>query len=266
MDAIGFDTSAIAQPRSAGQRWSEREVFVLQRLYGRVPVPDLAGAMARSPVAVQVRANKLGLRRTTRAPLAPAPNAKRVWSREDDTYLRTWWGRRTPATIAAHLGRSVTAVTVRRAKLRIPPDADSLSANQVAHILRVDVHLVMRWIAGRLLPGRRRPWARTARRPWRITPEALEAFMRRHPTAYPVERIAGDAWRELAEEIAATDPYLPAKAVARQHGVSANCVWLAIAAGRLPAVRGFGRGWYVRQEHADAWQPMTNHHRAAGPA
>jgi hypothetical protein len=269
VDAIGFDTPAIAQPTAAGQRWSEREVFVLQRLYGRVPVGLLAGGMGRTPTAIQVRANKLGLRRTTRAPMAPALNAKRVWSCADDTHLRTWWGKRTPAAIARCLRRSVTAVKVRRAQLGILPDDDGLTANEVARICAVDVHLVLEWIAGGRLRARRALLPRGRRRPWRITPDDLETFLRRHPTAYPVERITDAAWRDLAEEIAATDPYLPAKAVARQHGVSAQCVWLAIATGRLPAVRGFGRGWYVRQADADRWQPgrtaRANHHRPAPP-
>lgn len=255
---------ALTTPRRPGRRsgdrprrWTADEDLVVRYHYPRLPLDDLAGALGRNAQAVRRRANNLGVTLGTRSPLVRTPAAKRPWSAADDDTLRESWGLVAPATIAGQLGRSVISVKVRKKRLGLTFGANVWTSRLIARLFGVDSHLVIAWIAGGLLAARRAPVSYGAHRLWHITYDALEAFIRDHPAAYPVDRMQPGFWHDLACQVRARDPLLTVPEMARHCGVSTACVLQNLRRRRLPGMRGFGANnpWYIRASDARRFRP-----------
>jgi DNA-binding CsgD family transcriptional regulator/DNA-directed RNA polymerase specialized sigma24 family protein len=135
--------------------WTEDEAEYLRQHYGKVKVAELAEELGRSTDAVELKANRLGLRRKI-VKLTPAqrewivknlgeisydnmarelgvgpskvrkvalehgyrprPNI-RAWTEEDDRYVREHYGKKTRREIAEALGRTIPLVGWRAEKL-----------------------------------------------------------------------------------------------------------------------------------------------------
>lgn len=242
----------------SARRWTEAEDLVVRHHYPRLPLSDLAAALGRTEAATRRRANGLGVTMGGRAPLAPAANAKRPWTADDDDVIRESWGFRPPRAIATQLGRSVTAVWVRKKRLGAGASVNLLTSRAVASLFGVDSHLVMRWVRDGLLRATKAGLRCARNRMWNIDQASLEGFIRAHPEAYDWRRMESGYHRDLAENTWRVDPLLTVADVCRLHGVSQGCISNAILGGRLPAVRGHGpnRLWYIRRSAARRWRPV----------
>ena len=125
------------------------DAIVTQALVGQGASPDIL--LARQPD--QGRALLLLRNR-------PHPKGRSLeWITEEDTYLISHVATQTDIEIGAVLGRTATAVHLRRERdlhlLARSKRPDELTCNQIAEGLQVDVHSIMRLIDRGLLPGRR---------------------------------------------------------------------------------------------------------------
>jgi hypothetical protein len=81
------------------------------------------------------------------------------WSESEIEYLDEWWGVRALSSLSICLGRTKKAIVIKakRMKLGASTRADEyLTARQVAKILNVDSHVVLRWIEKHNLKVERR--------------------------------------------------------------------------------------------------------------
>lgn len=77
----------------------------------------------------------------------PANFLSRPWSKEEEEYIRNNIGRLSYDEIAADLGRTRSAVKIRQLRKGLPAPSRRpgwLTGNQVANILGIDIHSVMR--------------------------------------------------------------------------------------------------------------------------
>jgi excisionase family DNA binding protein len=126
-----------------------------------------------------------------------------------------------------------------------------LTKRNVAALFGVDEHLVRRWIAEGWLPAAK-GFRMGPHKLWRVQPEDLERFIRRYPQHYDRTRIEkGTYWRNLADEVWRTDPWLTVPEAAARLGVCRETVRRHLRRGWLRGERvleaGLYGGWRVRE-------------------
>ncbi|MGP8079811.1 MAG: hypothetical protein ACLPVI_04795, partial [Dehalococcoidales bacterium] len=104
--------------KSLKKPWTDAEYTVLKRLYPSSAVRDVMAALpGRSWRGIKNKAERLHLKRELRRQRSPN---YRLWTAEEDNNLRQEYEKGTKvAMIAMDLGRSVAAVQVRAAKLKL---------------------------------------------------------------------------------------------------------------------------------------------------
>jgi hypothetical protein len=118
----GFQQSVIIQrqrvEKSLKQPWTDAEYIVLKRLYQLSSVRDvMADLPGRSWRGIKNKAERLHLKREHRRQRS---SSYRLWTAEEDNNLKLKYEKGTKvAMIAMDLGRSVEAVQIRAAKLKL---------------------------------------------------------------------------------------------------------------------------------------------------
>jgi hypothetical protein len=205
-------------------------------------------------------------RQTPGAPHPSRATSANRWTAAEQQFLETWAGELGDEEIARRLGRSMTAVRVRRLRcgLRGPMVyADYLTAHDMSRALGIDVHQVCVLIERGHLPAEIAPlptrkvwrmrrahflvWAtrpdnwpffyRSVRRPERLGDEGLRRLIVRQKARWLAPDGRPDEWWTPGE-------------VAAYHGVEHTDVNRAIRLGKLAAVR-WGN-WMVRRSAAVA--------------
>ena len=210
---------------------------------------------ARTLAAMQESADQ-------RRPNARPSQANR-WTAAERAFLETWAGELGDEEIARRLGRSETAVRVRRGLRGPMVYADYLTAQDMARALGIDVHQVCALIERGHLPAEiaplptRKVWRmrRSTFVVWATNPANWVFFYRsvRRP-----ERLGDEGLRRLIIRRRETwlgpdgrpDEWLTPGEVAALHGVAHTDVNRTIRAGRLEAVR--WNNWLVRRSVATA--------------
>lgn len=205
------------------------------------------------------------------------------WTAHEDEYLRRHNGHQTDQEMADALGRTVTAIKIRRKReLRLPATSKVpgfLIAQQAAKLVGLDQHQITHWCEAGLIPHRLLPGKRKMRqiklvtlKRWMVKPENWIYFDWRKLKPGSIRRLCelkdarwGDEWWDTTQ-------------VAKYHGVSTNDVVRLCKLGRIPgaqpAASRSGRNktrswanWYIRRSHAlqarfvkgkgchAAWQP-----------
>ena len=173
-------SGAEKKPGSASRRirpWSDQEIETLRREWMPGQGNDaLAAWMGRPACSVRAKAGRLGL--TRRKGFAP-------WSRGEDELLRELTGQMSISRLAGRLGRSVNAVRVRSAQLRVSwQDRDGwYTARDAGEIMGVDARWVTKRIEEGALPASPAQGGDTSQKcgtDWWIERKDLRAFLRRH--------------------------------------------------------------------------------------
>ena len=188
----------------------------------------------------------------------------RPWTPAEDDIIEELTARHlTDQAIGRRLGRSATAVHVRRKRQRIPSRrATVLSARSVADQLGLACpKRVGWWIEQGWLRGRRGQPAGASRQ-WVVPEEALLEFLQdaRYWHVWRVDEIPERALREWAAEVRSGVRYLTTGMVGERVGVNPATVQTWIAAGLLPAVR--RANWLVRESDLAGFVPPCERPRA----
>jgi hypothetical protein len=184
---------------------------------------------------------------------AHAVQHNRPWTAVEHSYLEQNLRFQTCAQIAEHLGRSQNALKIRGVRQQIPAPSKHpgyYTGNQVACILRVDIHSIMRLhelglLKMHVLPGERHIMqiSRIGLWVWAINPEHWIYFKPGRVRDVRLRRLIelrrqrwGDEWWTTGQ-------------IARYYGLAcSNSVEAAIKRIHLPAVK-WGN-WYVKKSNA----------------
>jgi hypothetical protein len=101
--------------------WTDAEVTILSRRYRTSSAQDMLAALPRHTWhAIKNKAERLQLKRDIKR---KRPQNYHLWTVDEDNNLKTEYENGIPVTeIAAHLGRSINAIQVRTAKLKLARD------------------------------------------------------------------------------------------------------------------------------------------------
>lgn len=127
-------------------------------------------------------AQQLGLARQKEPP----------WSLQDIAYLEKWLHRKSLAHIAAHLGRTKTAVKLKAKRLGMCKTSEGYTLTALCLGLGCDHHKVQRWVALGWLKGSRRETERTQQQGgnmWCFSDAAIRRLIVEHPTEIDPRRI-----------------------------------------------------------------------------
>jgi len=126
-------------------------------------VDDIEAAVVMAEASTGVRGGKSKLR----ACIKTTKSRRRVWSEDDDQFLRVNVGILSESEIARRLGRTVCGVHIRRERdlhLDAPSKKDTiLSAEHISRGLGMDGKTIHLLIDRGIMPGRRLPTERTIR-------------------------------------------------------------------------------------------------------
>lgn len=232
---------------------------------GRDSRPE--GAPPEQAVALAALARPHGARyldpRGTRA-----WTTKRPWTGAALRTLRGEWGRRTPAEVAALVGRSEAACAIAMTrwwgtKARRAPGV--LSMRRAARVLGVEDHRVAHLVAAGLLRAAPSGIRAARHERWAIALGDLEAFLAAHPEHYDRERIRDRGLRRIADAAFDADPVLTTHEAAARLCVNHDTVLRHVRRGWLRAVwtglgaRGKGaRGYRLRLSWLEGFQPWPD--------
>lgn len=231
-------------PRPAHTFTAEEDARIIAR-YSATTLKAIAAELGVARwQSVQLRVNQLIRQgRLDRHDRAYAP----PWSEADDELLATWWGLLPDATVARKLGRTPGACKIRATRqLGLARKDQFYTVRAVARLFGVDDHRVRAWIDEGLLQAvRSTVRSGDGNLAWRIEHEWIEAFLREWPWRYDRRRIeAGTYWRNLADRVAAADPFVDVREAARILGVCVETVRRWVREGELEAERTPGAGGY----------------------
>jgi len=179
---------------------------------------------------------------------------ERVWTAEEDTFLREHYMKLSDVELAQALGRSVNGIHIRRERvLRITgrsKSQESPNMHEVARLLGAPCSKVFRTLMRRgILPGRRLPLEADV---WVIERRDLLRFVvnPRNWIYFKIERVVDQQLRRLIElrrQMWGDEWWSPGQ-VAAYHGVSLSVVNSYIRKGKLPAVR--WANWHILRSDA----------------
>lgn len=115
------------------------------------------------------------------------------WREEELAYLEQYLGRMSLSAIAAHLGRTKTAVQIKAKRLSVSKSADGYTLHRLMACLGADHHKIERWIARGWLKGERRGSERGAAQGgdmWFFSQEAVRKFVTWHPEEIDQRRVS----------------------------------------------------------------------------
>ncbi len=216
-----------------------------------------AEIQAGAPLQWVVARHGTGMVCTLDVEPASTPGKPPPWSIEEDEFLAKKLGWLSIEEIAAQLGRTPVAVELRwKRDLGLPGPSkhpDWITGNQVAKILGVDGHSIMKLIDRKLLPGRILPGARTIRvvhqavlKRWAVNPHHWVYF---RGSVADTGRLTDPHLRRLIERQKErwADEWWSAGQVAEYYGVEHADINRYLHAGKLNGVK-WGNWWYLRFE------------------
>lgn len=176
-----------------------------------------------------------------------------LWTNAEDSYLRRMWGNMPRKAIAEALGRSETAVSVRRKRLKIQSISDwpHVLTNRDLHItLGIDQKTALNWVKAGLLPTITLYLGNTP-----VPAVEWEMMCRwvQKPSSWaflPIEKIAHPDLRELARKAQARhqDEWLLSGQVAQRLNVCPQYVSQLRERGLFPSAIKHGTWRYLGSE------------------
>lgn len=147
---------------------------------------------------------------------------------------------RTDAEIARRVGKTLTAVEVKRKRLGLGVEARrTLTSRELARRMGVSCSKTVKWWIEQGWLRATKGVGAGAHRQWRITEQAVYDFLAKpeHQHRWDVSRITDAHLRAYALDVRHAERYLTTGEVARRFYTCHKSVWQWINRGHLPAVR-----------------------------
>lgn len=126
LKSCGIDTTI-------NRKWTKEEEEQLRTLSEYLPAPEIADILNRTPKAVAVKMQRLGLQ------------SVRAWTEEDENFLMDYWGIWQVEVIANQLNRSVKAVREKAIELNLLSarnEAGYFKLNDIATITGLSLYKI----------------------------------------------------------------------------------------------------------------------------
>ncbi len=170
----------------SGEKWTPEQDQYIRDHWQKFSDEEIAAAVGHPVPSTRARRLKLGLKHRAGC---KGPD----WTQEELDYIREVWGDKTVPQIAKHLGRSVTAVKVKTARLGYIGQkwsGEMMSARKVSELLGVDVHTVCDfWIPKYGLKAKRRQLGVTKKTTTIIMFEDLLRWVEAHQDLWDSRRV-----------------------------------------------------------------------------
>jgi hypothetical protein len=141
-------------------------------------ITDLTRMLRRPRWVVRKRAQELGLARVKEL----------RWSAEEVAYLEANYSRYSIQRLARRMGRTVTAVAVKKKRLGLRKTDEGYTARALAQAFGVDDHKVSGWIRAGLLEATMRG-TELERDVYYISDDAALRFVRQNPLAFDLRKV-----------------------------------------------------------------------------
>jgi hypothetical protein len=153
-------------------------------------IGEIAASLGWPAWAVKKAAARLGLAR-------PWPADRRDWTPEEEDLLRGLVGQRTAKWIARRLGRGETSCVLKIKRMGLSRRCrHGYSAQDLGHVMGVNVKAVTGWI-GRGLLVARRMGSLHPNDPYVIEPAAILRFLRDHRWQYRLDKVDQDWFLDM---------------------------------------------------------------------
>lgn len=170
----------------SGEKWTPEQDQYIRDHWQELGDEEIAAAVGHPVPSTHARRLRLGLKHRAGC---KGPD----WTQEELDYIREVWGDKTVPQIAKHLGRSITAVKVKTARLGYTGQkwsGEMMSARKVSELLGIDVHTVCDiWIPKYGLKSKRRQLGVTKKTTTIIMFEDLLKWLETHQDLWDSRRV-----------------------------------------------------------------------------
>ena len=170
----------------SGEKWTPEQDQYIWDHWQELSDEEIAAAVGHPIPSTRARRLRLGLKHRAGC---KGPD----WTQGELDYIREVWGDKTVPQIAKHLGRSITAVKVKTARLGYTGQkwsGEMMSARKVSELLGVDVHTVCDfWVPKCGLKAKRRQLGVTKKTTTIIMFENLLEWLEAHQDLWDSRRV-----------------------------------------------------------------------------
>lgn len=170
----------------SGEKWTPEQDQYIRDHWQELGDEEIAVAVGHPVPSTHARRLRLGLKHRAGC---KGPD----WTQEELDYIREVWGDKTVPQIAKRLGRSITAVKVKTARLGYTGQkwsGEMMSARKVSELLGIDVHTVCDiWIPKYGLKSKRRQLGVTKKATTIIMFEDLLKWLEAHQDLWDSRRV-----------------------------------------------------------------------------
>lgn len=161
--------------------WTPEQDELIRKCYDSQThtITELAARFKVPRWVVRRRASQLGIARCKEP----------FWSKVDEQYLEKHYPKKSIVTIAKHLGRTLTAVALKKKRLGITKTMEGYTLRGICEGLGVDHHKVEKWIRAGWIKVRGRGVDRPQGDYKYFTEKDLRNFIRRHPDEIDLRRV-----------------------------------------------------------------------------
>ncbi len=153
----------------AHRNWEAWEDEYLKDNYGKLGRQEIARKLNRTLPAVANRAKYLKIAKRKEPP----------WTDQEIKQMKRLWYTHSIKSIAKKMGRTQDAIKVKSTRLKLGPQLDpkKWTAREISEILKIDVHVVLRWIDKKLIEVSKAPGTGA----YQVTTKELERFLLDNP-------------------------------------------------------------------------------------
>lgn len=157
------------------------------------------------------------------------------WTRVQDEWLRDNYHRYTMRTLMRKLGRTETAIVMRKRKLDIRRSDGFYTAMALAEVFGCDAKRVTALVQEGYLRGSRAPYLQGKKHPWVFTERNVRKFIRSYPWLLRPQKMQHHFYRSLVMDEWTRDPWYNCKQAAVIVGIGEDALQKRFRSGEIPA-------------------------------
>ena len=229
--------------------WTSAEEAFLITSHSSLLIREQAKALSRDPKDVadkRSRMSRKGLLSSHDRGYLP------TWSPEADEWLRDNYHRYTMKTLVRKLGRTETAIILRKKRLGIVRSDGFYTCRALAEVFGCDSKNVAAFYHEGYLKGKRAPYLQGRHRPWVFVDGPIGEFIRTYPWLLrPAKMKEEHYFRSLVRNEWERDPWYTTQEAASLMGVADNTLLKRFNSGEIPAFQRSPEDrfsyWWVRR-------------------
>lgn len=169
--------------RVVSDRWTDEDIKYMKDMIdsGKVSIVDITKALKKDFKVVEAKMLELSIANRKKG------KAWRLWTEEEENYLRRWHGIERPMMIGIYLGRSLESIHQKAKKMKLGNKKVYYSANECSKLLGIEPSTFIRHINSGYIRVRK---AVTEQLIYQIRIEDLYEFMENHQDKWDSRNLA----------------------------------------------------------------------------